>query len=292
MKVLIHLKYSDLTGVGTFIYTIVSKLHKDVSFTVWMEHGTPSVLYTKLSVFCPVYFNKPTMTFDEIWTNYYTEEFKNEKARKKHFVHGTMNPLYKIPENTDHLFVFSERAFEDTSHNIPKTLIRNGVDIQRFRQIAPQDSLQKILIHDSRASTFSALMIMSVAQRLNAYTRYLGVDSLAGQKIWDTECIIKDCDMVVGYGRSLFEGMAMGKVCVCYGLNGGDGMVRDEETFRKMLRSNGSGWSIRNLPTPDKQAWKPILEELGKYKKSYGELARYLAEKYLDINLYLDKLLV
>jgi hypothetical protein len=293
MKILVHLMFSDLTGVNTFMYTVISKLYTQHRFTVYIQGGTQSVFTEKLLALCDVVFSKPADdAFDQIWLNYYTEDFAGYSGYKKQFVHGTMNEWYKVSKGVDKVYVFSERAFENVTCKVPKILIRNGVDVDRFKPARGiSDKLTKIVINDSRSHSFVTPMVLSVAQHFNAYTASLGTDSYCGKKIWATEDVVNTADLVIGYGRSAYEAMAMGKAVLIFGIHGGDGLIDSEQKFLQMLRGNCSGFATKVIPPPYCRDWDSLLDEVKKYSPTYGVLSRQLAEKYLDINLYLKEII-
>ena len=99
----------------------------------------------------------------------------------------------------------------------------------------------------------------------------------------DVDEQIKPNDMIIGYGRSAYEGMASGKPVFVSGPFGTDGWIKPE-TFEVFLFRNCSGWAGRMHLS---------LQELQKFIEQYdaadGMVNRQLAEKYLSAEIMINK---
>ncbi len=228
--------------------------------------------------------------YDHIHIHYeslgkYVEGFK---AKTKFFVHGLMTEDYKPVRKYDEVFVFSERANDFI--DCDTILIRNYIDLDRFKFIGCSDRLRTILILDSRTGSALTPSVMLAAQRFRAFVQVIDGDPSGVGLSWDIENVIRDADMVVGYGRSAYEAMAMGKSVLVYGTNGGDGLIK-HTNFEKMMTANTSGWAMRAIPSPVARPVEHIVNEMDKYSSSDGTVNRQLAKKYLDMELYAERII-
>lgn len=136
------------------------------------------------------------------------------------------------------------------------TLVKNAINMNRFKDKGYPTKLQKILIFDLRNNILYREKIMNLATLLpNVYVRSITVPT------WDIEAEIDDADLVIGYGRSAIEAMATGKPTIIYGINGGDGMVLDSNKD-DLAKTNFSGWSRRSLPLPEDLFELTLLQEI------------------------------
>jgi len=282
-KYLIDLAHTDLTGVTTFAYNLVklSKRNFDVCFP--LIDNSIIIQQFKLLDNCRIIEN-PKDEYDIIFLNYFTEKYDSFHSKKYQFIHGLMSPvLYKINKGIEKLFVFSERALEYLNHdNI--CLIRNFIDLNRYVPSEINKVAKNVLIHDSRSNNFLLNNVISACAYLGMYVSFIGQDRF-NRKLWNVENRIKDADIVIGYGRSTIEGLACGKSVIIYGINGGDGMLL-ENNYREMLHTNLSGWSMRTMTHPSLMNVEEIVVELLKYNKEQGEFNRKIAERHFDFKIY------
>ena len=237
-------------------------------------------------------------SYDIVFQNYNTTGIpvnKNLVKKVKFICHGLELKEYAPPKSIDELIVFGERAYNFYNSNHPNiTLIRNFVD--EFRNPAldvESDSPKKVLLVAARDTSFITSMMMNACTKKGWYL------SVAGQNEYvdidyNYRNRILESDLVVGVGRCMYEAMAMGKPVVNFGINGGDGYVKGDKSFRNMMVTNGSGYTKQVIPSPfenDILCFKSLLSELDKYDFSDGQVNYELAQKYLSPELYIDKML-
>ena len=294
MKILIVHKHTNLTGVSTFLYTIAKKMIDQFIDVDFYFYDLVENEYTcQLREIGVTILNEfPKDDYNQVFFNYAStvSDFYHFESEKKFFVHGLMDQDYKVPKGIDKVYTFGERSQNYISHP-NKKMIRNGIDIERYTFNSNINyKPEKILLFDSRTNAFFTNLFLSVCKRTGSYFNTLGQDNW-NKNIWEVEDVIKTSDLVIGYGRSVYESMAIGRPCIVYGLNGGDGIIDSEQTFLKMLETNCSGWTFQNLKPPYEETPDNIVREIEKYSKSHSNLMRELVEKYLDIDLYIDDIL-
>jgi len=173
------------------------------------------------------------------------------------------------------------------SLNKKSTIIRNGIDCERFYQKNPiSDSLNCVLslCQSEEADSFIA-----------ACCKEMNIEFLKASKfsdnIWNIEDIINKADLVVGIGRSLYDAMACGRAVISFDQRSyseafGDGYLTKDNIWQS-LAYNCSGRGTKKKFTKDS-----FIEELKKYNKADGEFMRNFALENLNIknsvNQYLN----
>ena len=99
--------------------------------------------------------------------------------------------------------------------------------------------------------------------------------------MWHVEDLINDADIVVGIGRSLYDGMACGRACISWDnrkLNPytGCGYITAENWYI-CARANFTGRGLPPINTV-----RALVAELLKYKPEDGATMRKIAEQELN----------
>jgi hypothetical protein len=110
-------------------------------------------------------------------------------------------------------------------------------------------------------------MIESACAAAGIELRRLGGE--AGQ-LTDPRPAIAAADIVIGYGRSLLEGMACGKAAYVYDWSGGEGWVT-AESYPRLEGDGFAGRSGGRVIDPDEMG-----DDLGRYRASMGPVNRDL----------------
>lgn len=251
MKLLFILQHNEITGVNTFIYSFISvlkmKYKEKVSIDIYFPFNVEKPILSKFREHGNVIFNIKENDYDIAYFNFENENglFDKLNCDKRFFVHGLMTKQNIPTKQYNKVYCFGERSLNYIqSEN--KQLIRNYVDCNRFKPQSINTKCEKILLHTSRDSGILLTPVLLAANNINAFVNITGSGTLNLQKTWDIENKIKYSDIVVGYGRCAIEAMAMHKAVVIWGLNGGDGMVT-ENNFWKLAETNFSGWSTRKI---------------------------------------------
>lgn len=143
-------------------------------------------------------------------------------------------------------------------YNLDAEVIFNAFNLEKFKwePILPRgedlkyDKPKMFLINTNYAGAESeeVKIIKDVATHYGAQVKAVGGNFAPS---WNIEDVIKDCDVVVGMGRSLLEGFCMGKIALCNGRWGTGGVVT-AESYKAISETNFSGRNSQGkLATPD-----------------------------------------
>jgi len=177
------------------------------------------------------------------------------------------------------------------SYDIDAHLVRNPIDLELFAynsKAINKKEIKTIFFNSNYQGKDDKVtnIIRDVAEHFNADIRAVGANF---QPAYDVQDIIKDSDVVVGMGRSVIEGIAMGKIGLVHGRWGTGGVITPE-TVEKLSWFNFSG---RNSAGELKSAEEVIkLIEQANTKENADAMYEYMtqnhdvrvvAKKYLDI---------
>ena len=110
----------------------------------------------------------------------------------------------------------------------------------------------------------------------------MNVPKSSDTRIWHIEDLINDADIVVGIGRSLYDAMACGRVCISWDnrkLNPftGCGYVT-ASNWHTFAKTNFTGRGFPAINSVDM-----LVAELQKYNPADGASMRTIAEAELDV---------
>ncbi|MCB9245993.1 MAG: hypothetical protein H6606_06135 [Flavobacteriales bacterium] len=284
-KVLSILLNDDLNGVTTMNYAVLKELkdnHSDEVSVKFLETVDGGFIDRFRDAGITVVTSTPFEAYNYILTNnrqglkYAINNLTPAVGAKwLFFVHSLMNPDSSLPPLTEHLsinlnvYTFSERG-EDYLASLGHSpiLVRNAIDMGRFAALSPPSEIKKILVLDVRNNTFYRDRIVELSALMpQVYFRFITLPD------WDIEAEIEQADMVIAYGRSAIESMAIGKPTIIYGVNGGDGLVANNNK-EALAESNYSGWSYKSLPLPEYLSAMDLLQEVAKFDPGDTELVR------------------
>jgi len=115
------------------------------------------------------------------------------------------------------------------------SLIRNGIDLERFRPSRPPRERPRVLLVLNDYLDREAPMwrnLAGAAKRLGLELREIGRVLGSGPR-WDVEKALDDADIVATKGRGALEAMAMGREVLVYGRFGCGGLVRPGTWLRR-----------------------------------------------------------
>ena len=273
-RILIVLGHNRFSGVTTWGYTLgdflIRRGHK-VDFEIkedfdYVPNLNPSI-HTSLNKLNTTVYSKTLPDYDSYdycILNYNIHQ-KYVSPKKTIFVsHGSMWEPY-VPFGK----VYSHVAVSGRTHEILKAdiIIRNGIDLQRFRPVKLAKTPPQKALNIFRGIPNYSLYKSCV--NLNIELKHIaGFENVEEQ--------IKTNDIIVGYGRSAYEGMASGKPVLVHGPFGTDGWIKPD-TFEKFSYRNCSGWAGRTFPS-----LQELMELLQEYDAGDGMANRQLAEKFLS----------
>lgn len=276
MKILITTQNCNINGVNTFIFTLCEYLNNVHEISVRIrEVDETSKFFKSLKALSKITINPilQSSQFDLILFNFTSDVLDVlpffPHVKKKFIVHGLHNENFDFNVPVHEIVCLSKRQFDFvTSRGTVKyvKLAHNPIDGERF-SLQPSKTRQKVLLFDYRENQILLTTVMAAASALGMYVSVLGRNDFMDASIWKVENKIKNSDIVIGYGRSLIEGMFMGKCGIVYGVNGGDGLVTNEN-FDDLVETSFSGWVNKSIPKPHEthEATISLFEELKKTK--------------------------
>jgi len=167
--------------------------------------------------------------------------------------------------------------------------ILNGIDLNKFKSNKLLNKIPKKCLYHNRFRPQK--FVYEACEELNIKLDYWSVIEK------DVTKRIGESDFVMGYGRSVYEAMSMGKPVLVFGHNspinknrlnetgissniqGGfsDGWV-DESNFKEMLHRNCCGWD-KKIYIDNKN---DMINMIKGYDYKMGDVNRTLAEKHLS----------
>lgn len=155
-------------------------------------------------------------------------------------------------------------------------LIRNGIDLERFRPNKPLRAVPKVLSICQGDDT----LLRDACARMGL--TFQSVPKSSSSRVWHIEDLINDADIVVGIGRSLYDAMACGRACISWDNRmwnpfTGCGYVTADNWYT-CAKTNFIGKGFPRIDTAD-----ALIAELSRYNPEDGAAMRRMAEKELDV---------
>ena len=167
--------------------------------------------------------------------------------------------------------------------------ILNGIDLNKFKSNKLLNKIPKKCLYHNRFKPQK--FVHEACEELNIELDYWKVIEK------DVTKKIEESDFVMGYGRSVYEAMSMGKPVLVFGHNSptnknklrstgvssnvedgfSDGWV-DENNFKKLLYRNCCGWA-RKIYIDNKN---DMIDLMKGYDYKMGDVNRRLAEEHLS----------
>lgn len=187
--------------------------------------------------------------------------------------HGVLPEPEKYPRDVliSKYIAVSEEVLEYQFKDIAKEkkeIIRNPIDTDRY-YYAPKKvgkNLKILIVSNYYNNEWNGREIWEAAKILNAEIDVIGTN---GKMTFETEKIIKDCDIAIGLGRSILEVMSMGKPVIVGDYNGYDGVLTPTN-YLKIRKSNFSGRC-------NKEKWngKKLADEIAKvFSGDYAKMGK------------------
>lgn len=143
--------------------------------------------------------------------------------------------------------------------------LRQPIDIERFRPRGPsRPRARRALFLGNYLDPGHLQLLKRACAELDLELVRVGAE---GRQLGTPQDVISDSDIVVGYGRSALEGMAMGRATYVWGHAGGDGWVTPE-TYPALEADGFSGAATGAVVDADRlrsdlAAYRPELGTLG-----------------------------
>lgn len=126
-------------------------------------------------------------------------------------------------------------------YNIDSVIVRNFLDPEHFNARSKASRKIKQILFNSNYNNKNdeeVKVLKDVAKHYGAKLVAVGENFVT---LEDTMLAIKDCDVVVGMGRSVLEGLSAGKLGIVYGRWGFGGVIDAEPAAEELRRFNFSG---------------------------------------------------
>jgi hypothetical protein len=160
--------------------------------------------------------------------------------------------------------------------------MRQPIDLLRFKAPTPaRRRPRRVLAFSNYLQRDRLALLESACSELGLELMTMGVTSTASVV---PQQRIADADIVVGYGRSILEGMSMGRAAYVWDQGGGDGWVTPA-TY-PALEANGFAGSC-NEKIIDAEL---LREDFAGYRQDFGLLGYDLVRKHHSATLHAEEL--
>lgn len=284
MKIVIIGIDSNYSSINSFIYTIAKYLCRELG------HEVHCVIPEQHNAkYCAMLKNAVKGNLRKAWSgpadvfifnhSFEVNKYKSWSGKKVLVMHNSTTDLPKF--SVDKVVCLSDSSYNLIDHK-NKYRINSPIDLERFTPRKPiSDELQKVLVIAPSNANYYTVKIQAACSKIGVYCQVLGANTFGDQTRFDVETIINTADLVIGYGRSIYEAMACGRPVIVYGVNGGDGYL-SAEIFTKSYSENCSGVGVSSMPKPKDITVNQIVDELIKYQSSHGH-HNYNIAKQFDI---------
>jgi len=293
INILFILAINHYTGVTTWAYELIkglSKFNVDVVFVSSNSYFISNKEYIKdISLHSNVIESIDYSTkYDVVFLHNTQHENISKKVGKKtvFISHGSMinsaNPKLK---HDMHVAVSGRSKYVLGAD----MFILNGIDLNKFKSNKLLNKIPKKCLYHNRFKPQK--FVYEACEELNIELDYWKVIEK------DVTKKIEESDFVMGYGRSVYEAMSMGKPVLVFGHNSptnknklrstgissnvedgfSDGWV-DENNFKKLLYRNCCGWA-RKIYIDNKN---DMIDLMKGYDYKMGNVNRRLAEEHLS----------
>lgn len=297
------LSHNRLTGVATFVFTVAAELKRlghRVGIRIWRRETPYPILQKSVAAAGLLVADDRSLTEFEnvVFSDVLSLRAFGHLPGKKLFVaHGLGEALLELRESddvarVDHLLCVSRfmlQHYTSALPDLPKTFFPNVIDTARFRYADSRPRLTNVLVNDRRTAEAYYDQLLTISRRERVL--FIPISTLnAGNSIWEMEKILPGFDLVLGYGRSVYEAMSCGRNVIVFGVNGGDGFVTPAE-FGPMFERNCSGWGTQKLRRGAEDLWERFSEELRRFDPEAGKANRKLAVEHLEVERHIDSFL-
>jgi len=161
-------------------------------------------------------------------------------------------------------------------------IVRDFIDIELYKGLQGLQTHPRVLFLSNYRKWKTYDVIEGACKKLGLEFRAVGSNYGRSR---DVATEINNSDIVIGWGRSILEGMACGRAVISFNRLLGDGYL-DTERYIDSRQRNFGGFECRYTFTADQMA-----EELSKYKQEDGLINRDLVVKYHDSVKCTDQIL-
>lgn len=144
----------------------------------------------------------------------------------------------------------------------PVTRLRQPIDVERFRPRGPaRPRARRLLVASNYLGSDRMGVLTGVCEELGLELVRVG---LGGERSASPQDAIAAADIVVGYGRSVLEAMAMGRAAYVWERGGGDGWVTPD-SYPRLEADGFSGAATEDVVDANR-----LREDLAAYRPELG----------------------
>lgn len=161
--------------------------------------------------------------------------------------------------------------------------LRQPIDTERFtpRSPLPERPRRALLLSNTPHGDRIGMLEAACAEAGLELTRIGGLHGPTS----DPREALHGADVVIGYGRSVLEGMACGRAAYVYDWNGGDGWIT-QESYPAIEADGIAGRSGRSVLDKDR-----LVEDLGRYSSQMGPVNHDLVIAHHRANVHAQELI-
>jgi hypothetical protein len=190
----------------------------------------------------------------------------------------------QLPGIVGAVVVLNDRVGERTrsfATGVEVVRLRQPIDAQRFasRGLLPEVPRRALLLSNNPSGDRIA-MLESACENAGIELERLG--GAAGQTV-DPRPQLAAADIVIGYGRSILEGMACGRAAYVYDWKGGDGWIT-AESYPAIEADGFAGTADQTLEG------NRLEDDLRRYSASMGPVNRDLIQTHHRANVHAQEL--
>jgi glycosyltransferase involved in cell wall biosynthesis len=306
MKILLAFTHMKMGGLSTYNYTLANELvRRGYIVHIWTHLGGDFEPYMKQ--ICDV-VSFPDSSYDLIiFSNNDVAEFLDKSKIKGFRIYITHGIAYKndIPSKgmADKYVGISpyihKYIFNNTNvgyvHYIPP-----GIDLSVFY---PKSKINKQLTNViSLVKSETANEIVKIACQLHNVNFIGWMRSESSESIFNVSDAINDADLVVGWGRTIMESIACGRVSVCYDINqsiidNGDNKllsnINTENVFGLVTPNNINLLMTSNFSTyagySSNFNVKSLINQFLNYDSNIDDYYRTFSLNHFDIKTMVDR---
>lgn len=147
----------------------------------------------------------------------------------------------------------------------PLVRLRQPIDIERFRPRGPaRPRARRLLVASNYLAADRMAVLEGACEQLGLELTRVGV---GGERKSSPQDALAAADIVVGYGRSVLEAMAMGKAAYVWERGGGDGWVTPE-SYPGLEADGFSGAATEDVVDAER-----LREDLAAYRPELGSFS-------------------
>lgn len=174
-------------------------------------------------------------------------------------------------------------------YQLESIVIRNFIDLERFKKIGKIKKKPEVMLINSNYWGVEDPINHVIKEVANHYKAKLMGVGVSFAQTYEVDEVMRDADVVFGMGRSILEGIAMGKLAVCHGRWGTGGVITPanyEEIRVKNFSGRNSGgqlWMPQDIISYiDKAFTQENIDAMHKIMKKEHNV-EIAAKKYLEI---------